>query len=118
MKGSIEGTIIDYNEAIPGQSSVGSPPPMQPSVPEQPNNVGSGHSGLARRLEANSGAAFVRNLGLKIDLWLEYRIKAAVLLDGSPYLSTASIRLTDSPHPTWIASSPLIHLVEAGGLHG
>ena len=40
-------------------------PPVRP-VPA-PNVVESDHGGLVRRLEANSGAAFVRKLGLKID---------------------------------------------------
>jgi hypothetical protein len=45
-------------QPIPGPSPVASQP-VQPTIP--------GHNGLVRRLEANSGAAFVRNLGLKID---------------------------------------------------
>ncbi|KAI1139083.1 hypothetical protein F5Y05DRAFT_380795 [Hypoxylon sp. FL0543] len=32
-------------------------------------------------------------------------------------LRTIYLRMTDSPHSTWIASSTLMHLVEASGLH-
>lgn len=32
-------------------------------------------------------------------------------------LRTIYLRLTDSPHPTWVASSVLMHLIEASGLH-
>lgn len=32
-------------------------------------------------------------------------------------LRTIYLRLTDSPHATWIASSVLMHLIEASGLH-
>lgn len=50
---------------MPGPPSFGSQS-LQPPAPA-PSAVESDHSGLVRRLEANSGAAFVRNLGLKID---------------------------------------------------
>ena len=52
-------------QAIPGPPSAG-PQPLQPAISEF-SAVGSDHNGLVRRMEANSGAAFVRNLGLKID---------------------------------------------------
>lgn len=43
-------------------------PPARPTfAPFAPSTVDSDHCGLTRRLEANSGAAFVRKLGLKID---------------------------------------------------
>ena len=43
-------------------------PPARPTLaPIAPSTVESDHCGLTRRLEANSGAAFVRKLGLKID---------------------------------------------------
>lgn len=40
-------------------------PPVKPVL--APSTIESDHGGLVRRLEANSGAAFVRKLGLKID---------------------------------------------------
>ena len=40
-------------------------PPARPVL--SPSTVESDHNGLVRRLEANSGAAFVRKLGLKLD---------------------------------------------------
>lgn len=52
-------------QPIRGPPSVGSQP-LQRNASE-PSAVESDHTGLVRRLEANSGAAFVRNLGLKID---------------------------------------------------
>ncbi|KAL1870446.1 hypothetical protein Daus18300_005132 [Diaporthe australafricana] len=52
-------------QAIPGPSPV-VPQTLQPSATPT-SAVESDHSGLVRRMEANSGAAFVRNLGLKID---------------------------------------------------
>ncbi|KAJ5246136.1 hypothetical protein N7468_001119 [Penicillium chermesinum] len=42
-------------------------PHSSPHDTSGPATGGSDHSGLVRRLEANSGAAFVRKLGLKID---------------------------------------------------
>jgi hypothetical protein len=46
-------------------------PPVKPQSPETnvpaPSTVESAHCGVVQRLEANSGAAFVRKLGLKID---------------------------------------------------
>lgn len=50
---------------MPGPSPV-LPQTLQPNATPT-SAVESDHSGLVRRLEANSGAAFVRNLGLKID---------------------------------------------------
>ncbi|KAI1412136.1 hypothetical protein F5Y13DRAFT_163673 [Hypoxylon sp. FL1857] len=54
---------------IPGQSTPSSPARPQSSQPDvrTPNTVESDNCGLVRNLEANSGAAFVRKLGLRID---------------------------------------------------
>lgn len=49
-----------------GRATPGPPDPPARHVPPS-STVGSDHCGLTRRLEANSGAAFVRKLGLKID---------------------------------------------------
>ncbi|KAH8788856.1 hypothetical protein F5883DRAFT_12304 [Diaporthe sp. PMI_573] len=54
-------------QPIPGPSPAASQPAQPTLNVSDPGTVGSDHSGLVRRLEANSGAAFVRNLGLKID---------------------------------------------------
>lgn len=56
--------------AAPGQvMPEGSDPPAGPGSAHAPGTArpGADHSGLVRRLEANSGAAFVRKLSLKID---------------------------------------------------
>lgn len=52
-------------QVITGPPSVGAQS-LQQNASES-GAVETDHSGLVRRLEANSGAAFVRNLGLKID---------------------------------------------------
>ncbi|KAG6363357.1 hypothetical protein INS49_008454 [Diaporthe citri] len=52
-------------QVTPGPPSVGSQSLHQNA--SEPGAAESNHIGLVRRLEANSGAAFVRNLGLKID---------------------------------------------------
>ncbi|KAI3391014.1 hypothetical protein diail_8109 [Diaporthe ilicicola] len=52
-------------QGMPGPSSVVLQTLQTNTTPN--SAVESDHSGLVRRMEANSGAAFVRNLGLKID---------------------------------------------------
>ncbi|KAJ5949628.1 hypothetical protein N7454_001212 [Penicillium verhagenii] len=51
------------NETLEDQSE----PRSSPKTAAGPSTVESDQSGMVRRLEANSGAAFVRKLGLKID---------------------------------------------------
>lgn len=84
-------------QAIPGPPSVGSQQPLQPNVSE-PSTVGSDHSGLLRRLEANSGAAFVRNLGLKIDPTRAPKLNLFGWNIGSRQLSS-QMDLATSPLP-------------------
>lgn len=81
-----------------GQASVVSPP-VQSGAPELPSTVGSDHSGLVRRLEANSGAAFVRNLGLKIDPTKAPKLNLFGWNIGTRQLSSQMDDFTTSPLP-------------------